>query len=75
VFMNSAFIKDAAIDSAKIAQQIQSSNYIDGQRGWAIDKSGAAQFHQVTVRGVVYADAGNFNNGTIGNCHILENCV
>ncbi|WP_459377801.1 TipJ family phage tail tip protein, partial [Serratia sp. ser-z] len=40
VFMNSAFIKDAAIDSAKIAQQIQSSNYIDGQRGWAIDKSG-----------------------------------
>ncbi|QOV56249.1 DUF1983 domain-containing protein [Serratia marcescens] len=75
VFMNSAFIKDAAIDSAKIAQQIQSSNYIDGQRGWAIDKSGAAQFHQVTVRGVVYADAGNFNNGTIGNCHILDTCV
>ncbi|PHY87577.1 host specificity protein (plasmid) [Serratia marcescens] len=75
VFMNSAFIKDAAIDSAKIAQQIQSSNYIDGQRGWAIDKSGAAQFHQITVRGVVYADAGNFNNGTIGNCHILDTCV
>ncbi|MDU3852626.1 MAG: DUF1983 domain-containing protein [Serratia marcescens] len=75
VFMNSAFIKDAAIDSAKIAQQIQSSNYIDGQRGWAIDKSGAAQFHQVTVRGVVYANAGNFNNGTIGNCHILDTCV
>ncbi|MGP0824423.1 host specificity protein J [Serratia sp. CY82423] len=75
VFMNSAFIKDATIDSAKIAQQIQSSNYIDGQRGWAIDKSGYAQFHQVTVRGVIYADAGNFNNGTIGNCHILENCV
>ncbi|HHH3032361.1 host specificity protein J [Serratia sp. IR-2025] len=75
VFMNSAFIKDAAIDSAKIAQQIQSSNYIDGQRGWAIDKSGTAQFHQVTVRGVVYADAGNFNNGTIGNCHILDTCV
>lgn len=75
VFMNSAFIKDAAIDSAKIAQHIQSSNYIDGQRGWAINKDGNAQFHQVTVRGVIYADAGNFNNGTIGNCHILENCV
>lgn len=75
VFMNSAFIKDAAIDSAKIAQQIQSANYIDGQRGWAINKDGTAQFHQVTVRGSIYADAGNFNNGTIGNCHILENCV
>ncbi|HIE0365960.1 TPA: TipJ family phage tail tip protein [Serratia marcescens] len=75
VFMNSVFIKDAAIDSAKIAQQIQSANYIDGQRGWAINKDGTAQFHQVTVRGSIYADAGNFNNGTIGNCHILENCV
>ncbi|CAI1871232.1 Domain of uncharacterised function (DUF1983) [Serratia liquefaciens] len=75
VFMNSAFIKDATIDSAKIAQHIQSSNYIDGQRGWAINKDGNAQFHQVTVRGTIYADAGDFNNGTIGNCHILENCV
>lgn len=75
VFINSAFIKDATIDSAKIAQHIQSSNYIDGQRGWAINKDGNAQFHQVTVRGVIYADAGYFNNGTIGNCHILENCV
>ncbi|UJD98924.1 DUF1983 domain-containing protein [Serratia plymuthica] len=75
VFMNHAFIKDATIDSAKIAQQIQSSNYIDGQRGWAINKNGNAQFQQVTVRGSVYAEAGYFNNGTIGNCHILENCV
>ncbi|ANJ99024.1 TipJ family phage tail tip protein [Serratia plymuthica] len=75
VFMNHAFIKDATIDSAKIAQQIQSSNYIDGQRGWAINKNGNAQFQQVTVRGSVYADAGNFNNGTIGNCHILDTCV
>ncbi|MDW5499723.1 DUF1983 domain-containing protein [Pseudomonas lundensis] len=75
VFINSAFIKDATIDSAKIAQQIQSSNYIDGQRGWAINKNGDAQFQQVTVRGSVYSDAGYFNNGTIGNCRILENCV
>ncbi|EPC5388287.1 DUF1983 domain-containing protein [Serratia proteamaculans] len=75
VFMNSAFIKDATIDSAKIAQHIQSSNYIAGQRGWAINKDGNAQFHQVTVRGAIYADAGNFNNGTIGNCHILDTCV
>lgn len=75
VFMNSAFIKEASIDSAKIAQQIQSSNYIDGQRGWAINKNGYAQFQQVTVRGSVYSDAGYFNNGMIGNCHILEDCV
>lgn len=75
VFMNIAFIKDATIDSAKIAQQIQSSNYIEGQRGWAINKNGYAQFQQVIVRGSIYSDAGYFNNGTIGNCHILETCV
>lgn len=75
VFINHALIKDATIDSAKIAQQIQSSNYIDGQRGWAINKNGYAQFQQVTVRGSVYSDAGYFNNGTIGNCHILDTCV
>ncbi|MER3008566.1 DUF1983 domain-containing protein [Serratia nematodiphila] len=75
VFMNSAFIKDAAIDSAKIAQHIQSSNYIDGQRGWAINKDGNAQFHQIIVRGSIYANTGEFNNGVIGNCRILENCI
>ncbi|MDX7539627.1 TipJ family phage tail tip protein [Serratia marcescens] len=75
VFMNSAFIRDAAIDSAKIAQHIQSSNYIDGQRGWAINKDGNAQFHQIIVRGSIYANTGEFNNGVIGNCRILENCI
>jgi predicted phage tail protein len=75
VFINNAFIQDGTIDSAKIAQQIQSSNFIDGQRGWTINKNGYAQFNNVTVRGAIYADAGEFANGVIGNCRILDSCT
>lgn len=75
VFMNSAFIKEASIDSAKIAQQIQSSNFISGEQGWAINKDGTAQFQKVAVRGSIGAEEGYFKNGTIGNCHILADCV
>jgi len=70
VFMNSAFIKDATIDSAKIAQQIQSSNYIDRVQGWAINKNGDAQFQNTVVRGEINATSGTFNNVTIE-----ENCT
>ncbi|CAI0833263.1 Domain of uncharacterised function (DUF1983) [Serratia grimesii] len=74
VFINDAFIRNGTIDSAKIAQHIQSSNWINGQRGWAINKDGAAQFHNISARGAIYADTGEFKNGVIGNCRILENC-
>ena len=40
VFMNSAFIQDGTIDSAKIAGAIQSNNYVPGQTGWKFDKAG-----------------------------------
>ncbi|MFC0228074.1 host specificity protein J [Serratia aquatilis] len=60
-FINSAFIKDGTITTAKIAQQIQSTNYINGTTGWAINsQTGNAQFNQVSVRGNVYADSGYF---------------
>lgn len=76
-YMNSAYIKDgaitdakianASISSAKIAQHIQSDNYIDGQRGWAINKNGAAQFNDVVVRGTIYATDGWFNGTVYAN--------
>lgn len=60
-FINSAFIKDGTITTAKIAQQIQSINYVSGAAGWAINsQSGNAQFNQVSVRGSIYADSGYF---------------
>ncbi|WP_277657240.1 TipJ family phage tail tip protein [Seleniivibrio woodruffii] len=65
IIANSANIKDgvvtnakianAAITTAKIADIIQSTNYVEGASGWKIQKSGAAEFNNVTVRGVVDA--------------------
>jgi len=80
VFMSSAFIKDASITNAKIAEEISSSNYVwdenpELRQGWAINKNGFATFSNIDVVGNVRSNSGWFNNGTIGNCHILENCV
>ncbi|HAW7814520.1 TPA: DUF1983 domain-containing protein, partial [Escherichia coli] len=59
-----AKIADAAITTAKIASQIQSTNYVSGSAGWMINKSGSAEFNNVTVRGAVYASSGKFK-GTV----------
>ena len=65
MYVREAFIKDGTINSAKIADQIQSVNYSwENGTGWAINKAGDAVFNQVTVRGTVYAYAGVFN-GTV----------
>ncbi len=65
MYVREAFIKDGTINSAKIADRIQSVNYSwENGTGWAIDKAGDAVFNQVTVRGTVYAYAGVFN-GTV----------
>ena len=64
MYVKEAFIKDASITTAKIAQQIQSTNYASGSAGWMINKNGSAQFNNVTVRGTVYASAGEFS-GTV----------
>ncbi|WP_244586297.1 phage tail protein [Escherichia coli] len=55
-----AKIADAAITTAKIANQINSTNYVSGSAGWMINKSGSAEFNNVTVRGAVYANSGKF---------------
>nr|WP_259273180.1 DUF1983 domain-containing protein [Klebsiella pneumoniae] len=64
-------IMDGVIDSAKISQQIQSSNW-DGTNGWMINKNGSANFGNVTVRGNIQATTGVLNNVTINeSCNIL----
>lgn len=60
MYVREAFIKDASITTAKIAQQIQSTNFASGSAGWMINKNGSAQFNNVTVRGTVYATSGEF---------------
>ncbi|MDR4897908.1 DUF1983 domain-containing protein [Yersinia kristensenii] len=69
-YIAAAFIQDGTVSNAKIGQYIMSNNYVVGMLGWIIDKSGNAEFNNVTVRGTVYANSGTLNNVTIN-----ENCV
>ena len=65
IYVKEAFIKDGTINSAKIADLIQSVNYSwENGTGWVINKDGNAIFNQATVRGTIYANAGVFN-GTV----------
>lgn len=76
VFIQSAVIKDGSITNAKIGNRIQSNNYVAGSAGWAIDKSGSAEFSNATVRGKLYANNGNFAfNGTNNTVQINENGI
>ncbi|CZY15138.1 gp24 [Enterobacter hormaechei] len=59
--ISEAFIGNGTISTAKIADTIQSTNFVSGSAGWRIQKSGAAEFNNVTVRGAVYATNGEFS--------------
>jgi hypothetical protein len=52
VAIGSAYIADAAINSAKIAGTIQSNNY-SSTAGWQINKSGEMYLNQANVRGQI----------------------
>ncbi|HAT7581719.1 TPA: host specificity protein J [Citrobacter freundii] len=66
VFISSGFIRDGTITNTKIGNYIQSTTWDGtGNVGWHINKSGYATFNDVTVRGAIYANNGNFAfNGT-----------
>lgn len=59
-FIRDTFIQDGTITNAKIGTYIQSNNYVAGSVGWRIGKDGSSEFSNVTVRGTVYASAGEF---------------
>lgn len=77
-FIADGFIQDGSITNAKIGNYIQSSNWVAGKTGWHINKDGGAEFNNVTVRGTVYATAGEFkgtitsNNGVFGGTVFAE---
>ena len=76
VIIQSAVIGDGSITNAKIGNRIQSNNYVAGSQGWAIDKSGSAEFSNATVRGNLYANNGNFAfNGTNNTVQINNNGI
>lgn len=45
IYMSSAFIQDATISMAKIAEALQSDDYIPGKQGWQLDKAGNLEFN------------------------------
>lgn len=45
VFMNEAFIADGTITNAKIGSYISSTNYVAGQQGWILNKSGTFEIN------------------------------
>lgn len=83
--VQTAMISDAAITNAKVAslsadkltagsidvgQAISSSNFVAGRSGWSIDGNGAAEFSNATVRGTVYASAGEIGGAIIGSASV-----
>ena len=59
--IGTAKIADAAITMAKIVNEIKSSNYVAGSNGWRITKDGSSEFNNVIVRGEVHANSGKFS--------------
>ncbi|MBF1994450.1 host specificity protein J [Serratia symbiotica] len=45
VFMDSAFIQNGSIDNAKIGNDIQSNDFIQGRQGWRISKTAGFEMH------------------------------
>jgi len=43
--MDSAFIMDGTITNAKIGSYISSTNYVAGQQGWILNKSGTFEIN------------------------------
>ncbi|HHS9767304.1 DUF1983 domain-containing protein [Raoultella terrigena] len=59
-YMQQAMARNLVIDFAQITNNIQSTNYVDGSQGWAINKNGGAQFNNAIFRGHVEASSGTF---------------
>lgn len=61
------FIEPDSIDSVRIGQSLQSTNYVDGVAGWKISKTtGSAEFQNVVARGTILATSGYFKGDLTG---------
>ncbi|POP44919.1 hypothetical protein CHU32_13620 [Superficieibacter electus] len=61
-YLRAAMIQDLSIDFGKISDTLRSTNFVPGQQGWNLPKTGNAELNNVTIRGTVYANAGEMNN-------------
>lgn len=66
-YMQQAMARNLVIDFAQITNNIQSTNYVVGSRGWAINKNGGAQFNDAIFRGHIEAQSGYFAGTVYAN--------
>lgn len=73
VYISSGFIQDGTIINTKIGNYIQSNTWDGtGNVGWHVNKSGYATFNDVTVRGSIYANNGNFAFNGVNNTVVIN---
>lgn len=66
-YMQQAMARNLVIDFAQITNNIQSTNYVEGSQGWAINKNGGAQFNNAIFRGHIEAQSGYFSGTVYAN--------
>lgn len=57
VYIDTAVIKTASIDFAKISDTLQSTNYVANTSGWGVFKNGYAEFQNIKARGDIQASS------------------
>lgn len=70
----STYIQTAAIGNAQIGGDIWSDNYVAGVSGWAIKRSGVAEFRDVVVRGDIQATSLN-GTSIVNTQHISAGAI
>ena len=59
ITVDRAYIADGAVDSAKIADTIQSDPFEPGRRDWRIERDGRAEFNDVVLSRQIQVDSGS----------------
>lgn len=76
VYIDTAVIQDGTITNAKIANVIQSDNYVPGVSGWLIDKStDFAEFGNIYARGNIRATSLQADTVMVGTTNITGGAV
>lgn len=61
-----AFIKNLTVTNANLSGPIKSDNFVDGETGWRITRSGGAQFNGPVISRNIVAAEGDFAPGILG---------
>ena len=74
-FINNALIEDLSLDFGKISNTLRSTDYVAGEQGWNLPKSGDIELNNATFRGTVYATDGEFTGKIYATDGIFKGTV